>query len=148
MHFGRVIEGSLSQLAEIEAAADEAHPAQFCCGTRAQLVGLVTREDELGTARSVLFEMPTIILAPAEVGESSRESAVGGDSLVSELMLSGELLSLTSGVLLEDESECRSGQCREYHDETRKNITHELSESWLEDQIIGYGQAHLTPAVA
>jgi len=82
MHFSRSIDGSLSQLDEIEAAADKAHPGQFSCGTRAQLIGLVARDDELGTARSVLFEMPAIILAPAAVGESSRESAVSGDSLV------------------------------------------------------------------
>jgi hypothetical protein len=62
MHFGRGIEGSLRQLAEIEVAADEA-----------------TRH----SSAVALARMP-----------------------------------------LESDSECRSGQCREHDDETRKNIAH------------------------
>jgi hypothetical protein len=83
----RCIDGLLSKLVKHGISANQAYTAQRGGGGGTQPVRLLTCQDECGTSRIRLFKVPAIVLTSAEIGKSGSEGAVGGCSLLPELLV-------------------------------------------------------------
>ena len=104
------IESKLSHLVQARVAVDQANTAKGCGGLRSPLIGLIAGTGDLGTIRICLFQVPAIVLAPAEVGEGRSEGTVGRNPFVPELLISSEAFCLSSDMSLEDKSQTGTRQ--------------------------------------